>query len=105
MKQSHHEVFFHVAGEEKIWIGLREPNPLADRWVDKKWAQPKMLECKTKTSDNPTYHYAGLVVNPFLVPEAFKPQSLNRAEETWSKKFVNHCDFLPPLFDYFRRKI
>lgn len=105
MKQNHRDVFFRVAEELNIWIGLREPNPLADDWIDYTWTQPKMADCKAKTSDNPSFDCAGLVVNPLLVPQAFKPESKRSAEFVWKNKFAkygNHIDELPSGFEYWR---
>ena len=64
MRRDHMDVFFKVAEQFECWIGVREPNPLADKWIGKSGYVPKGLNCKAKTSDNPAFRFAGLVVDP-----------------------------------------
>ena len=33
MHQNHREVFFEAAHQCTRWIGLRKPNPFAERWI------------------------------------------------------------------------
>jgi hypothetical protein len=88
MRDDHRDVFFKTADQCRCWIGVREPNPLADQWIGKAGYVPKSLSCKAKTADNPSFRFAGLVVDPVARPEAFKKESLAGARETWTKKFL-----------------
>jgi len=97
MRPDHMEVFYKAAAECACWIGVREPNPLADRWIGRPGYIPKAANCKAKTSDNPTFALAGLVVDPTMRPEAFKPNTLASAVDTWKNKFLIG-DRLPPGF-------
>lgn len=82
------EVFFRVAQQHNCWIGLREPNPLSLKWAGKPGYLPKPERCKAKSADNPAYTYAGLVVSPIMCPQAFTPQTLNLAVDSWNQKFL-----------------
>lgn len=88
MREDHRDVFFKTADKCGCWIGVREPNPLADNWIGKAGYVPKGLSCKAKTADNATFRFAGLVVDPTARPEAFKTETLAEARETWTKKFL-----------------
>jgi hypothetical protein len=88
MRQDHREILFDAAQQCTCWIGLREPNPLADRWIGKAGYMPKGEHCKAKTADNPAFAFAGLVVDPTLRPEAFKKETLAGAVDTWRQKFL-----------------
>jgi hypothetical protein len=84
MREKHKESFFEVAERFTCWIGLREPNRLADNWIGRTGAIPKPESCKGKTSDNPSFPFAGLVTDPYLVPDAFKG-TLQDAKTAWGK--------------------
>ena len=88
MNERHKRVFFEVAQNFSCWIGLREPNPLADKWIGRAGYIAKPMSCKAKTADNPAHPFGGLVINPLLSPEAFTPRTLEDARETWTKKFL-----------------
>jgi hypothetical protein len=88
MRRDHMDVFFNVAEQFGCWIGVREPNPLADKWIGKSGYVPKGLNCKAQTSDNPAFRFAGLVVDPTARPEAFTKETLPDAKDTWKKKFL-----------------
>jgi hypothetical protein len=98
MRQDHISVFLDVANNAQCWIGLREPNPLSDKWVGKAGYRPKGEKCKAKTADNPMFDFAGLVVDPTARPEAFKKESLRAATDTWKQKFILANGKLPPGF-------
>lgn len=88
MLSQHREVFFTVAAEKNCWIGLREPNPLSEKWFGRPGCVPKDMQCKAKTADNPNFEYSGLVANPETRPEAFTSATLESAKKTWSKFLV-----------------
>jgi hypothetical protein len=90
MRPDHKEIFFQAADKFTCWIGLREPNPLADKWIGRAGYAPKMEACKAKTADNPAHRFGGLVTDPTRCPEAFRPESHKAAVETWEKKFLVH---------------
>jgi hypothetical protein len=96
MLSQHKVVFFDVAQRLTCWIGLREPNPLSDRWIGRPGGVPKGETCKAKTADNQAFRYAGLVVDPTRCPEAFKPASLAAATSTWNQ--FSRGGRLPPEF-------
>ena len=84
MKHEHHRIFHAAADRFQCWIGLREPNPLADRWIGKPGYMPKAMSVKAKTADRPGHPLAGLVVDPTLRPGAFRAgDSLKRAKDNW----------------------
>jgi hypothetical protein len=78
-----------VAEKHACIIGVREPNPLAERWMGQAGCAPKSVRCKAKTADNPGFEYAGLVTSPELRPEAFMPATLPLAREAWRKFAAN----------------
>lgn len=88
MRNEHQQVFFHVAQQLTCWIGLREPNPFADKWIGLPGGIPKVLECKARTADNPSFWFAGLVVDPTRSPDGFTPATLAAATATWKNKFL-----------------
>lgn len=88
MQPAHKEAFFYAADRFTCWIGLREPNPLADKWIGRAGYTPKGASCKAKTADNPAHRFGGLVVDPVLCPDAFTPASRRAATETWNHKFL-----------------
>src|SRR2546429_7629979 len=97
MRQDHMQVFFEAAQQCTCWIGLREPNPLADKWIGKPGYIPKCENCKAKTADNPSFQFAGLVVAPTLRPEAFRRETLSAAIDACENKFLKAC-LLAPAF-------
>lgn len=97
MLQGLKDVFFDAAERHQCWIGLREPNPLAERWIGRSGYTPKMEACKAKTADNSRHEFAGLVVDPILCKNAFKPETVKAAQETWKNKFLKG-DMLPVGF-------
>jgi len=82
MEAKHREAFFQAADQLQCWIGVREPNPLAGRWMGAPRCAPKPQSCQAKTADNPTHPLAGLVVNPNVREEAF--QNLIDAKAIWN---------------------
>ncbi|RDB05100.1 hypothetical protein [Runella aurantiaca] len=86
----HKEAFFKVADMLNCWIGLREPNPLADQWIGRVGYIAKGERCKAKTADNPSFRFAGLVTDPTLCPEAFTQATLTDALEKWKKFTFNN---------------
>lgn len=87
MIEAHRRAFVDVAQAQVCWIGVREPNPLADRWIAGGTCVPKSEKCKAKTADNPTFPFAGLVVDPTTRSEAFQRATLPRAMAKW-KEFL-----------------
>jgi len=97
MREAQKEVFFAAAEQFTCWIGLREPNPLAEKWMGLAGYTPKSMACKAKTADNPSHRFGGLVVDPTKCPGAFKPESLKDATETWTREFLVGGQG-PPMF-------
>jgi hypothetical protein len=106
MRDEHKQIFFKVATEFQCWIGLREPNPLSEKWIGKSVGgcrcQPKGVECKAKTADNPDHIYGGLVLNPLLCPEGFNRESLDAAQSKYKTDFLLG-NSLPPNFYCFEK--
>jgi len=98
MIQRHKDIFFSVADQLSCLIGVREPNPLADRWIGRSGYLPKGQECKAKTSNNVNFEFGGLVVDPILCPEAFTALSLPDAMDKWNNKFLQNGE-LPAYFN------
>ena len=88
MRRDHEETFLGAADKCTCWIGLREPNPLSDRWIGRAGYIAKPESCKAKTADNPQFRLAGLVVDPIVEPAAFKRGTLYQAVDTWKTKFL-----------------
>lgn len=88
MRADHKGVFFRAAQEFQCWIGLREPNPLAEKWIGRAGYIPKIVNCKAKTADHPAFGFAGLVVDPTIRKDAFHALSLNVAIETWRRFLI-----------------
>jgi hypothetical protein len=89
MIQQHKLIFFKVAAQFNCIIGVREPNPLADKWIGRAGYTPKMQSCKAKTANNAGHPFAGLVVDPLLCPDAFTEKSLPVAKEKWTDSFLS----------------
>jgi hypothetical protein len=85
MRADHREILFRVAEKHTCFIGVREPNPLAERWIGRAGCAPKSVRCKAKTADSPGFEFAGLVTSPELRPEAFTGGTLPLAQESWRK--------------------
>jgi hypothetical protein len=83
MRDTHRAAFYSVANICNCQIGVREPNEYADKWIGISGYIPKMKECKAKTSDEPSYKFSGLIVDPILCPEAFTDASRSSANEKW----------------------
>lgn len=84
MKREHHRIFLEAAQRFHCWIGLREPNPLADKWIGRAGYIPKSDKVKAKTADQSDHPLAGLVVDPTLCPKAFSAASRERAKANWN---------------------
>ncbi len=84
MKREHHRIFLEAAQRYNCWIGLREPNPLADKWIGRAGYIPKSDKVKAKTADQSDHPLAGLVVDPTLCPKAFSAASRERAKANWN---------------------
>ena len=89
MRAEHRDVFFRVAEKHACIIGVREPNPLADRWIGRAGCVPKSVRCKAKTADNHSFEFAGLVTSPELRPDAFTSATLPAAQKSW-RDFARH---------------
>ena len=99
MLHRHKEIFFNIAQQFNCWIGVREPNELADRWVEQPRYIAKPLSCKPKTADNANDKVGGgLVVNPLLRPQAFTDGSREDAIKIWKKFLIPFSRFNPPFF-------
>jgi hypothetical protein len=101
MREVDKHVFYEVANEFQCWIGLREPNQFSEKWIGSilhgHSCQPKGVSCKAKTSDNPSFRYAGLVVNPLICPEAFRRDNLESVQLKFKVDFLLG-ESLPPNF-------
>lgn len=83
MTGQHRDVLFRVADAHRCWIGVREPNELADRWIASGTCVPKPVACKAKTADDPAFPYGGLVVDPTTRSEGFLLLTRIRALRKW----------------------
>lgn len=88
MRSDHFAIFKSVAANHTCWIGLREPNPLGDKWIGRPNHVPKPLTCKAKTATNSNHRYGGLVVSPIMCPDAFSRPKLDKAKESWQDNFL-----------------
>jgi|SaaInlStandDraft_1057018.scaffolds.fasta_scaffold11886_5 hypothetical protein len=82
---SHQQAFFNVARALKVWILVRATNKSSLKFIGPAFPDviPKPKSCDAKTSDaGPN---GGLVMCPMIVPDAFSPERLSEAMETWHK--------------------
>src|SRR5262245_53301564 len=79
----------HPAG---LWILVRETNAESLKYIGLPLHRPKGMDCKAKTADFNvgSYRHAGLVVQPFLCPRAFKDYKINKAKSEWCKFVLKH---------------
>jgi hypothetical protein len=78
-------VFSEAAMRFNCWILVRLTNPASLKYIGKKGYLPKRIDCKAKTADLDTrpFELAGLVVDPTVHANAFKPEKLESARESW----------------------
>ncbi len=78
--------FLDAARQFKVWILLRRTNPASTQYIGKDGYTPKRIDCKAKTADSDIspYELAGLVVDPTIHPNAFKPKKLQSAKDCWA---------------------
>lgn len=98
MEARYQVAFYQAADEHQCWIGVREPNLFARRWIGKSDCAPKPKYCEAKTADNPAHRLAGLVVNPHTAGKAFGDQSVVQAKATWDQWIAKRGGRLPPGF-------
>jgi hypothetical protein len=77
--------FSQAARQFSCWILVRRTNKDSLRFIGKAGFVPKPIDCKAKTANNSKHRFAGLVVDPGLVPDAFDPNKLNSVKSTWSE--------------------
>lgn len=78
-------VFQAAAVQKKVWILVRATNPKSLEYVGRKGYTPKPVDCKPKTADAPGHDAMGLVADPFVIPDAFKPGKRIKAQELWRR--------------------
>ncbi len=77
-------MFRAAAHNLRLWILVRETNAKTlERWVGQEDCVPKPVTCKAKTADMAHHPLAGLVVNPFVRPEAFSARRTPDAQYCW----------------------
>lgn len=64
-------------------ILVRDTNVNSLKYIHDSRYRPKPIECKAKTANAHGHPLAGIVVSPYLVPEAFRPGSLLNAKTEW----------------------
>jgi hypothetical protein len=85
MISSHVKAFQQVAHELRCQIIVRSVNRAANHWIQHtNLCFPKPVHCPAKTADG-SHLLAGLVVNPYAVPNAFTQPG--NAQEKWKKFF------------------
>jgi hypothetical protein len=93
MRPQDRSVFSSVAQDHQLWILVRRTNPESLKYMGNVGFIPKPIDCKPKTADRDpprmgdrgVYRLGGLVADPTLVPEAFRPKKLTQAIEIWRK--------------------
>ena len=85
MRADHIRVFIKMADKFNCEIVVREQNPLSEQYIGRSGFKPKPIWCHAKTASNPNGPPAlqGLVVNPFLFSNAFKPRKVRGAKKAW----------------------
>ena len=64
-------------------ILVRDTNVASLKFIGLSGFRPKPIECKAKTANAPAHRFSGLVVSPYLLPEAFRPNGLLSAKKNW----------------------
>lgn len=76
-------VFAACAIDKGLWILVRRTNPASLDYIGRPGFVPKPIDCKPKTAD--FGKFAGLVISPQLVQNAFSKSKQPKAEEAWTK--------------------
>ena len=105
MLAQHRDAFFEVATTHHCWIGLRDPNALADPWIGRQGCYPKPITCKAKTADVPGKPFSGLVVSPWILDDHFSMSRLDKARRSWEQfqGLLKESDDPDPSFQAIRR--
>jgi hypothetical protein len=87
MRTQDKAAFLDAARQFNVWILVRRTNPASMKYIGKQGFSPKRIDCKAKTADLDIapYELAGLVVDPTIHPNAFKPKKLPTAKGFWAK--------------------
>jgi len=85
MRPQDKAIFLEAARKFQVWILVRRTNVASLQYIGKPGYMPKRIDCKAKTADVdiPPYRLAGLVVDPNIHPNAFKPHKSQTAKEAW----------------------
>jgi len=89
MEYRDRQAFLEAAEGWKVWVVVRRSNPESEPYIGKPGYVPKTNECKAKTADFAVDKFgkrirtAGLVVNPWIHPEAFAGNRLVSARREW----------------------
>jgi len=87
MRTEDKQFFLEAARQFQAWILVRRTNRASLGYVGVAGYTPKRIDCKAKTADFdvPPYKLAGLVTDPYLHSNAFKPDKLAKAKQLWSE--------------------
>lgn len=85
MRPQDKAVFLKAARHFQSWILVRRTNPASLPYIGLPGYSPKRIDCKAKTADLdvPPWKLAGLVIDPNLHSNAFKPGKVPKALEAW----------------------
>lgn len=87
MIAKHVTTFLETARLHQCQIVVREPNPLADKWITSGKGFPKPVTCSAKTADVLGHPWGGLVFNPDIHDDAFS--DWGSAMENWDSFVKN----------------
>jgi len=87
--EQHVAIFTEIARKKQCHIIVRCPNRASDQFMGRAFFTAKPLECKAKTANNLAHQFAGLVVSPEKLREAFLSNSYRGAKEAWEKFTAN----------------
>lgn len=85
MRPQDKNIFLAAAKALNLWILVRRTNVESLKYIGKAGYVPKRIDCKAKTADYNIgkFELAGLVVDPDIHPNAFKPGKLAKAIQSW----------------------
>jgi hypothetical protein len=86
MRSQDKAIFLAAARQLQVWILVRRTNRASLEYVRRTGYTPKRIDCKAKTADTdiPPYQLAGLVVDPTIHPNAFRPDKAAKVRDCWA---------------------
>jgi hypothetical protein len=86
MRPQDKTIFLEAARKFQVWILVRRTNVESLKYIGMAGYTPKRIDCKAKTADSNSgsYALAGLVVDPTIHKNVFKPGKHQEVLKCWS---------------------